>query len=222
MDDIFTKNSIVTKWDSFKSNVFFFSSLNVSCLVEPLRQCGLVTRKEAEKLRNLATADFDSDFETDRAKECFFRIMKTKGPEGYRKILTALKNEKEHLGHKGLYDSLPKPVGGLSFSEPVETQKEKFYLFSDSRRSSFGKNKATVPSVESVSEEYIMEQVLERLDALEKKSSSSQQPPYPVDHKEQDKDFVSEPQSSKPKSQIVGLSSLNLPSLMHLKVSCTM
>ena len=217
MDDIFTRNSIVTRWDSFESNVFFFSSLNVSCLIGPLRQCGLLTKKEAEKLRNLATTDFDFDFETNKAKTCFFRIMKTKGPAGYPKFLTALRNEKEHLGHKDLYDSLPKPGGGLSCSEPVETQKEKFYVF-DSRRSSFGKTKGTVPSVESVSED-LLEQVLERLEALEKKSSGNQQLPYPVDHKEQDKDFVSEPQSRKPTSQIVGLSSLNLQSLVHLKAS---
>ena len=214
------RSSIVTKWDYYERDTFFFSSLNVSCLVEPLQQCGLVTKKEAEKLKNLAKDDFDSDFETNKAKECFFRIMKTKGPKGYPKFLTALKNEKEHLGHKSLYDLLPKPVGGSSFSEPVETQKEKFYWLSTDRRSSFGKNKAPVPSVE---EEGMMEQVLERLDALEKKNisaSGSQRPPYPTDYKEQDKDYVSEPQSSKPTSQIVGLSPLNLQSLMHLKASC--
>ena len=220
--DILTRDHIVTKWDSYEKDVLFFSSLNVICLVEPLRQCGLVTKKEAEKLKSLAEADFDSDFETNEAKVFFFRIMKTKGPEAYRKFLTALKNEKEHLGHKGLYDTLPKPVGS-SFSEPVETQKEKYsvYLLSpDSRRSSFGKNKTPLPNVESVPEEGMMEQVLERLEAVEKRvySPGSQQPSYPIDHKDRDKFYVSEPQSSKkPTSQFVGLSPLNLQ--MQLKAS---
>ena len=211
--DMFARYSIVNKLDSLEKDVLFFSWLNIHCLLGPLQRSGLLTKAELQKLQNLVKADYDSDFETDKAKKCFFRIMKTKGPEAYRKILTALKSENEHLGHRSLYDALTKPAGH-SLSEPVD-QREKIRM--SDRRSSFGRNKVPLnpvsPSVESLSEESSMERLSERVEALEKGFESLStsrgvvQHPYTTEHK---------PNNA---SEIVGLSSLSLQSLMHLKVS---
>ena len=208
--DMFARDSIVTKWDSFEKNVLFFSSLNIDCLLVPLQSNGLLTKTDLQKLKNLVKEDFNSDFETDKAKRCFFRIMKTKGAEAYRKFLTALKSEKEHLGHRSLYVALTRPTGH-SISEPAEREKLSFSL---------GRNKVPLtpgsPTVECLSEESSMEheRLSERVEALEKSMASlstSQgvvQPPHPAGHK-----------PNKNASEIVGLSSLSLQSVMHLKVS---
>ena len=213
--DMFARDSIITRWDSLAKDVFVFSSLNIDCLLGPLQRSGLVTKVELEKLKSLVKEDLNSDFETDKAKKCFFRIMKTKGAEAYLKFLNALKSEKEHLGHRSLYDVLTKPTGH-SFSEPVD-QREKFKMYD--RRSSFGRNQRAPltpvsPTVECLSEESSVERLSQRVEALEKSFESSTsrgvvQPPHAASgHK-----------PNKNASEIVGLSLSLPPSVMHLKVS---
>lgn len=147
-------------------------SLNLQTLLTPLLKETLITRYEKENLEKLIEADWKSETQTSAktAKKKFLEILKSKGPNAYSKFLNILRIEKEHSGHKSLYEKLVEHEGGTlprCDSQPVGSVTEKMIVSSVSspniRRKSL---KPNTTGFGSVSEDGL-EQISERLASLE-------------------------------------------------------
>ena len=157
--------------------------LNVQSLLAPLREKNLITQYEEENLAKSVEADWNSD--TEKAKERFLRILKSKGPDAFVIFLNVLRNEKEHIGHKSLYSKLVQhmdkklPSRSEPRSEPVDmTEKleEKLIFNSPVARHKSFKARASIESVTEEGQEPRLEQIGKSLQqgfqSLEKKIDS--------------------------------------------------
>lgn len=193
-------------------------SLNIQCLLVPLRKSNLITSFEEDKLAKLVDDEWTGNSVTTKAKESFLRILKTKGPDAFTKFLNVLRNDKEHPGHKSLYAKLVQHKGGNLprwESEPANSVGEKLIMATPIRHSSLIRTN----TIERIREEGVLahlENISERLQSLEQKidalttsgfSEQNVEAPYTTtrDHKRRT-------------SEIAGLPSL--PPVTHIKVSC--
>jgi len=171
MDD---KHVKILRW--FQKELLL--SLNMQTLFKPLRTSKLITPLEEKRLEKLEEADWNSEADTCTAKKTFLRLLESKGPDAFMRFLNVLRDEKEHLGHKSLYNKLVEHKDGKlprCESEPAEL--EKLILTTPKIRHG---SISTKPNFKSVPEEGSevrllepgLDQIWEKLQLLERKIDS--------------------------------------------------
>ena len=153
-------------------------SLNVQCLLAPLRKNNLITSREEKNLEKFAEDDLTSG--TTKAPTVFLRILKTKGPDAFGIFLNVLREDREHMGHKSLYSKLVQHKHGnlpRSESEPADSG-EKLILTTPIRHNSLKNTTlagALGTNIGRIVEEGVearLEQICKRLQSLEEKIDS--------------------------------------------------
>ena len=89
------------------------TTLNLRCLFPCLRDKQLLTSEEQQQLRKLLESAQEDDQPEDQEQNAtvrFLKILKTKGSKVFQLFLETLKDEKEHLGHNDLYETLSQAV----------------------------------------------------------------------------------------------------------------
>ena len=79
----------------------FVTYLDLPSLIPYLNRHSLLTRQQDELLRN------EHHTKQDRVLK-LLEYIEGKGPEGYKKFVQALREERTHMGHKELYKCLTK------------------------------------------------------------------------------------------------------------------
>ena len=92
------------------------TTLNLACLILHLKERKLLTDNEADQLSKKELTHWE-------ANKAFLSILKQKGRDALPLFIDALRSEKEHLGHKTLYEQL-----SIDYGLPTRTQLPTFSL----------------------------------------------------------------------------------------------